>query len=452
LAKLDFSPQQERIILKVKEYLEAVVAARNNPHLQIPTPFKIILTGGPGTGKSFVIETICDLVKWLKIGKVTTSSWNGIAVVNIDGSTLCSLLNIRPTDRKASSVEMGYIAPIASVDTLQKMRNSLNPGQMCIFVIDEVSTTDGICIATVDARMKTLMGNDKISVVLHFVGDTSSLGSSFGPHHDASNRLKCRSHQKTNNSPGVSDLLPLLCLDILKLFLLKLLRTIATWLHDRFNFMTSKSLRDESNRRKQKKMKKVISSYGRYGVNSTLRRGASLFSQCERIHLSTQQRAQDDHEHTAFIDKLSEGKQITMDDLNRYKKLSKSDLNDTSSPWAFAPILVSSNKERIDICQRKSLLFAKHHSTYIFKWRSNIISWKNKPTNVGDRQSIIASNGCFWETFVPQADAFLTYNVNNDLGLANGSPVSMHSMSFSSDDQLLSVLSKIDSLPPLAST
>jgi len=213
-------------------------------------------------------------------------------------------------------------------------------------------------------------------------------------------------------------------------------------------FTTSKSIRDKTKRRKQRAMKKPISSYGKYGVDSTLRRGATLFSQCERIHLSTQQRAEDDHEHTAFIDKLSEGKHITMDDLNKDKRLYPSDLENTSSEWAFAPILVASNKERIDICGRKSLLFAKHHSTYIFKWRSQIISWKNKPRNVGDRQAIVESNGCFWETFVPEADAFLTYNVNNDLGLANGSPVSMHSISFSSEDQLLSVKSKIDSLPP----
>jgi hypothetical protein len=63
-----------------------------------------------------------------------------------------------------------------------------------------------------------------------------------------------------------------------------------------------------------------------------------------------------------------------------------------------------------------------------------LVSWKNKP-NVGEQRAIAESNGCFWETFVLEADAFLTYNVNNSLGLANGSPVSMHSMSFSSVDK-----------------
>ena len=108
LEECNFSPDQELIIMKVKDYLEAVVAARENPQIPPPKPFKILLTGGPGTGKSFVIETTCDLVKWLRTGKVKTSSWNGIAAVNIDGSPLCSLLNIRPTNRKATSVQKGH--------------------------------------------------------------------------------------------------------------------------------------------------------------------------------------------------------------------------------------------------------------------------------------------------------------------------------------------------------
>jgi hypothetical protein len=73
---------------------------------------------------------------------------------------------------------------------------------------------------------------------------------------------------------------------------------------------------------------------------------------------------------------------------------------------------------------------------------------EKKPTNAGERQLIVENNRCFWESFVPQADAFLTCNVNNNLGLANGSPVSMHAVTFSSEDQLMSVQSKIDSLPP----
>ena len=471
LAKCNFSPDQKRIIWKVKEYLEAVVSAKANPsQIKPPKPFKILLTGGPGTGKSFVIETICDLVKWLRTGKVTTSSWNGIAAVNIDGSTLCSLLNIRPTDRKATNVQKGYIAPIGSIDLLQKMRNSLNPDQMCIFVIDEVSTADGICIATVDSCMKQIMGNDEDfgGLAMLFVGDFNQLPpvqaeslaltmmqvaaienpqtplSSRDKSFAAANIMDAESTDRsefTSNPPtGDGNDIETSTASASRPLKRVCMRGCA--------FSDSKSRRDEKKKRRQRLMKKKISSFGRYGVDSTLRRGADLFSQCERIHLSTQHRAVDDHEHTAFIDRLSNGEQITMDDLKRYKKLSADDLSDTSSPWVFAPMLVASNKERIDICRRKSLLFAKHHSTYIFKWRTEIKVWKNKPTNADERKAILESNACFWETFVPQADAFLTYNVNNDLGLANGSPVSMYSITFSSEDQLLSVQSQIDSLPP----
>ena len=130
-------------------------------HVQIkpPEPFKILLTGGPGAGKSFVIETAHNLVKWLRTKKVTTSSWSGVAAVKIDGSTSsCSLPSIRPADRKETNVHRGCIAPIESVEVF--WRNSLNPDQMRIFVVDEVPTADGICIAMVDCRMKQ-PGNEK---------------------------------------------------------------------------------------------------------------------------------------------------------------------------------------------------------------------------------------------------------------------------------------------------
>jgi hypothetical protein len=338
---------------------------------------------------------------------------------------------------------------------------------MCIFVIDEISTTDGICIATVDSRMKQLMANDLDfgGVAMLFVEDFNQLPPVQAEslaltmmqvaeiEHQQTSLPKCQSSTAAVNSGGSSDSTATTPDTRNDGHSSAAVKTSTSRPLQRVSmagcaFSDSKSHRNEHKRRKQRAMKKQISSYGRYGVDSTLRRGAKLFSQFERFHLSTQQRAEGDHEHTAFIDKLSEGEQISMDDIKRYKKLSAGDLPDTSSPWAFAPILVASNKERVDICVRKSLLFVQHHSTYIFKWKSQIIDWKNKPTNAGERQLIVENNGCFWESFVPQADAFLTHNVNNNLGLANGSPVSMHSITFSSEDQLMSVQSKIDSLPP----
>ena len=50
-----------------------------------------------------------------------------------------------------------------------------------------------------------------------------------------------------------------------------------------------------------------------------------------------------------MIRKLGNGETIDMKQLKRYKALSKDDMKDDK--WMFAPILVSTNRERIDIIE-----------------------------------------------------------------------------------------------------
>ena len=43
----------------------------------------------------------------------------------------------------------------------------------------------------------------------------------------------------------------------------------------------------------------------------------------------------------------------------------------------------------------------------------------------------VMENACFWELFIPGAKGYLnTYNINGDLGLANGTEIKYHSLSF----------------------
>ena len=59
------------------------------------TPCRIIAIGNPGSGKSYVIETICELAKIIKLGFVGITSYNGMAAANVDGNTVCSMFSIR---------------------------------------------------------------------------------------------------------------------------------------------------------------------------------------------------------------------------------------------------------------------------------------------------------------------------------------------------------------------
>jgi hypothetical protein len=136
--------------------------------------------------------------------------------------------------------------------------------------------------------------------------------------------------------------------------------------------MSSSKVFAQKNNRNAGKGKK-IHAYGKYGVNSTICRGAELFAQCKQYHLTVKKRSKSDQEHSAFLDKLSGGGSISMRDLRLYKRLSHEDLTNDKDNWLFAPVLVATNRERVDICERKSFLFAKEYSTYIFKWEKSFL-------------------------------------------------------------------------------
>ena len=191
-----------------------------------------------------------------------------------------------------------------------------------------------------------------------------------------------------------------------------------------------------------------MSATGCFGIGTSRRHGCDLFAGFKRMHLTTQQRATTDLQHTAFINKLSTGRSITREDLNNYKKLTKSDIDDNPDRWKYAPILVASNRERINIVQRKAALFAQDFDTHIIKWPSEAISWRNKPADVLRTAEITDSDPCFWEYFVPGAEAFLTHNVNNELGLANGTAVKLHSLTFADSQQLQYVTNLIKNSTP----
>jgi hypothetical protein len=192
---------------------------------------------------------------------------------------------------------------------------------------------------------------------------------------------------------------------------------------------------------KERAKRKVdTSQYGRYAVRSLVHHGCNAFAQFERTHLTTQQRSSDP-KHNALVQKLARGDPIDIEDLENYKYLSREDTDDPNGDWKFAPVLVSTNRERMTITQRQAILFAQHHQTYVFKWQNKLGSWKNKPA---DTTALFENNPLLYQHFVRGADAFLTKNINPHLGLANGTPVTCHSIVLDPDSpDFHSVMSKI---------
>ena len=75
-------------------------------------------------------------------------------------------------------------------------------------------------------------------------------------------------------------------------------------------------------------------------------KGTAIFTEATVLNLTQQQRAIHDAFHTNIIQKLHSGQPLQMQQLQQYKLLTKEDITGQGE-FRFAPILVSSNRERI---------------------------------------------------------------------------------------------------------
>ena len=108
-----------------------------------------------------------------------------------------------------------------------------------------------------------------------------------------------------------------------------------------------------------------------------------------------QQRASQDTAHNTSVQKLSKGTLIQIEDILAYQPLTVNDTKgDNADEWKFAPILVATNAERLQISRFKAKLWAPEHSTYIFKWKRLIGKEQNRPRE-SDMQAITDQNAFF---------------------------------------------------------
>ncbi len=126
------SNSQTLVVNRVFRYfceLDDKITGTPRPDLHPPT---ILLTCEPGSGKSYTIETFCELATTMNLGYVATTSYNGIAAVNVDGITLHKMFSL-PAKADNDSV---------ALDKLEILRHKLNLNVLCMLIVDEVSTID----------------------------------------------------------------------------------------------------------------------------------------------------------------------------------------------------------------------------------------------------------------------------------------------------------------------
>jgi hypothetical protein len=413
---------QRRVVLIFKEYfsqLGQVDARKSNP----PKPPIVIMTGDPGAGKSYATETVAHLVTMMKVGTHVSTSYNGIAAFNIDGQTLCKTLGM-PT---AVGVNCNSVL---TRDRLQQIRLALASGTMVLFIVDEVSTLDAPSVGMIDRRLKQILESDEDfgGVSMLFVGDFNQLGpvlKIFIPKDMIEwarhvNKVSRAGSAGTQQRAATGSTLPATAPTA----------DIATAVRNKGGLV---------HRRQGKNGKKAdFCSLNRYALGGMVHRGCSLLERATRVHLTEQQRSSEDEKHSKFVQKLSDGHPILLDDIRQYKRLSQEDVKHPNSGWMFAPILVSNNRERINIVRMQAIHYAKKHNTHVFKWKAIQRNWTNKPPP-SHMSDIEENNACFWEFFVAGPDGFLNFNVNGSVGLVNGAAINYHSMSYD-DEEIIDLI------------
>ncbi len=395
-----------------------------------------------------------------------------------------------------------------STDRLAEIRITLQSATICLLIVDEVSNLDAFCIANIDIRLRQIRGNEHVlfgGLAVLFFGDfgqlppvkadslaltlmqLASLDAStldpIAPRVSPSDHVAAGPVPVVETVPENDDVLlsqlqfPATSIDMLQgstvgdhpaVFTASVPRAPSpispvapmpprlmlpqTPQPARTFQRVSRQQRDHHLRQMQrqknaaKKTETRLNTYGRYSATSLARRGGTAFQQCERYHLQEQKRSTDTS-HTNFLTKLSRGEAISQHDLHKYKALSAADLQEDNSRWKYAPVLVALNRERVDIVHHKTVLFAQDKQTCVIRWRAKLGQWQGKPILPAVVADLQDTDPCFWQYFVPGVDAYLTYNMNPVLGLANGTPIQLHSLTLS-QHQLLQVESLMATVPP----
>ena len=180
-----------------------------------------------------------------------------------------------------------------------------------------------------------------------------------------------------------------------------------------------------SAKKKKTNKKKTVVADSRLEATHPFSIGANILAQARWFELTEQHRTKD-LEHMAFVKRLCNQENISLDDFKRYKILSRDDFEDPKSPWLTAPIIVSTNRERYSLTDLAARRFARATGTIVIRWPTKWKNWKQKPP--ASRLMCALEDPCFYEYYVEGAAGFFSDNVNKRIGIVNARPFRMHSL------------------------
>jgi PIF1-like helicase len=348
----------------------------------LPTPLRMLLLGGPGVGKSYLISQVKVILHMCNIQNISCAYTGCAASVLVKARTVSSLFDIK------SGIKGGHDVPLDPLDIPQLKNARTRFGESHVIIIDEVSMIGAKLLGDIHSRLcqmavlPELQKQDFAGKSIILVGDFFQI-------------------------KPVGDT--------------ALYRAVM----DRMVYKTSGS--------------------SSLSPRDPVSIGTHLFLQFDLSQLVTQVRAATDMqhaEHLRFMRSPVFGQQAIPETLIKQllcSRLSSTDtaadellpFSDISKAWALAPVLVSTNEERDNIIELLGQKVALLLGVPLVKWRLPLkTSWYNE----SELDGIYASTPGAWGYFVQGAPAFVTENQNPLKGVANGTMGVMHSLVFAATE------------------
>jgi 23S rRNA maturation mini-RNase III len=406
---------QKLVIMKIFNYFNRIDLLLDEEERETVTPLELhnknilpqlfLLTGQPGSGKSYVIETLAELCEIMEIGHATCTSYNGIAAVNVDGNTMSSTFIMNDAKDQTINIKL-------TEKSVMDICSRIDADHLRLLIIDEVSTIDARLLALLDYRLQQITQNNLPfgGIMLLLAGDFNQLGPVYKEFFPTTMTTYAQRLHKMNQLQNPPEPLTKDMIDQ------PVPKPITEYQGDWNN--ANKSLNEI--RKHKRKNQNTETRINELSPSTLAYKGCFLMSKAIRYHLLEQKRSLDD-EHTKNLNKCASGEQLTMEDIAIYPHLTTEDIQTKSQDWKYAPILVATNHQRMNITQYKSKLWAKDNKTYVYKWKTRIRTMENPPlTSMVEK--IEEENAFFWQYFVQNAPVNLTTTINGDLALANGTP------------------------------
>jgi hypothetical protein len=344
---------------------------------------KLLVCGGPGNGKSRLVEAFDWMAKTTNAEIQVKCAFLGVAAVNIGGGSLCDIFDMPIEANKGedgSAVGRSTQIRPWNATKLQLFKARFDIEKIAAIVVDEIWMVKPYFLAYLNDRLQNVYGSNKLfaGLAILLLGDFDQLPP-VGSDSIVQVAMKHMEQELGIERPG-----------------------------------------------KKKKKKEDIP----FGVSL---KGIELFKQFQLVELTEQHRSEDAN-HTSLLKKMSKTGRVTVDDLKQYRELSQDDML-SDDDFRFATIIVTGNCERLDLNASQAQRWASDYGTNVVRWnrKRRELSWRGRPRTHANQDHAMQNN-CFYEMFVPGALGYLTYNVNTNIGLANGIEVKYHSLSF--DDPL----------------